>query len=255
MKIFICLAHNYPSFDRNFVMDLIRMQNYFRDWCRENKREDTLNVLLHGGYNLDKMRDNVTEEALANDADVLLFLDTDMTFPQETVARLLSVLESNKEYDAVTGLYVAKREPYLPQLFSKFDNRRKKFIRVAAFPLDKPFPIEGAGAGVLMVWARAIKKLKPPYWKFIYDGEDKKLPYGMGEDLYFCWKLLKAKCKMFCDPIVNCGHYDTRPVTINNYIKKNNLSVKSGQIYMTKRDLAKLEKLVKLKYTRTKKVR
>ena len=248
MNICICLAHNYPALDINFALSVFQMQAYFNEWVKSNNRDDKLFIQMHGGYNLDKMRDNVTVKAINAGADLLLYLDTDMIFPAETVAKLMMDLENNPEYDAVSGLYVGKKSPYLPQIFSSFDKRKRQFLRPVAFWLDTLFPIEGCGAGIMMVRAEAIKKLELPYFKFIYKGEHEYLKHGMGEDLYFCWKLNNAKCKILCDPMISCGHYDTRSVDLGSYIRYNNFEIKDNQIQVTKKQVEKIEKEVKSKY-------
>jgi len=248
LKICICLAHNYSSFDRNFVMSLLTMQSYFYEWRKEAGKNHSLMLMVHGGYCLDKMRNAVTIEALNNNADIILYLDTDMTFPPNTIVRLLKTLEDNPEYKAVSGLYTAKKDPYVPQIFSKFDKKRQRFVRSVAFWLDNPFPIDGAGLGIFMVWADEIKKLEMPYFKFVDKGENKLIKYGMGEDLYFCWKLINNNVKIICDPQTICGHLDTRPVDLGSYVRKNKLKIKNNQIYITKEQVKILEKKSKKQF-------
>ena len=91
--ICICLAHNYSHFDKRFVISLLSMMNYFHDWERKAKNDYTISVLVQGGYQLDWMRNEVTEQALNSGHDLLLYLDTDMTFPIETIPRMLICLK------------------------------------------------------------------------------------------------------------------------------------------------------------------
>jgi len=241
----ICLAHNYPAFEKTFVMNLIQMIDNFNVWSWENGRKYCLSVLNHGGYNLDRMRDNVTDMAIANKADFVLYMDTDMSFPDDTVIRMVNVLEQNPDFSAVSGLYTSKHEPYLPQIFTDFDKKHKYFIKPLKFQLNQPFEIVGCGAGILMVRIDAIKRMKKPYFKFIYKGESRLFTDGIGEDLFFCYKMIQLKQRMLCDPYIICGHYDTRPVSIANYINKNRLNVKKGIIQITKKQIKNIEYKVK----------
>ena len=234
----ICLAHNYPVFERYFMVSLWRMQFHFNEWIKKNGREDTLSLFINGGYQLDKMRNDVVKEAIDAGCDLLLFLDTDMSFPDNTIPRMIEVLEANPEFEAVSGLYTHKKPDYHPQIFIDFNEKKKKFHRLMAFPLDVPFEIVGAGAGILMVKKQVFKKKKPPYFKFVYEGQSKVLPEGMGEDLFFFWKF---RPKTLCDPTIVCGHHDTRPVTIMNYINKNKLKVVKDKIVMTEAQKKKLK--------------
>jgi len=234
----ICLAHNYPQFERYFLVSLWRMQHHFYKWLKEKNREDTLSLFINGGYQLDRMRNEVVGEAIEAGCDLLLFLDTDMSFPDNTIPRMIEVLEANSTYEAVSGLYTYKTPDYHPQVFTDFNDKKKKFHRLMAFPLDRPFEIAASGGGILMVKKRVFKKKKPPYFKFVYEGQSKVLPEGMGEDLFFFWKF---KPKTLCDPTIVCGHHDTRPVTIANYISKNGLQVVDNKIKMTATQRKKLK--------------
>jgi len=238
MNIFACVACNYPSLPIKFVMSLWMMQFKFYQWQIAHNRKDTLSLVIGGGYNLDKMRDDCAIDAIKQGADMLLLLDTDMSFPEDMIIRMIQVLEANPEYDAISGIYTSKKEPYLPQIFTKL-RKDNTFVRCINFPTTQPFEIAGAGAGCLMIKKEVFKK--PPFFKFIYTNEQKDLPLGMGEDLYFFWK---HRPKTLCDPTIACGHYDTRPITLQNYISKNKLKIKNNQISVTKVQIKKMEKLV-----------
>lgn len=242
INVGICLAHNYPSFPNYFLTSLWNMQFNFYNWVYTQEKNYTLSLFIQGGYQLDTMRNDVTKRALEADIDILLFLDTDMEFPADTIIRMLQVLEYNEDYEAVSGIYTYKSAPYLPQIFGKFDKKKKEFNRAMAFPMDNPFEIEGAGGGILMVKKEVFKRTKAPWFKFVYKGEDKNIPKGMGEDLYFFYK---CKPKTLCDPGVICGHFDTRALSVMNYINKNKLKVTKGKLRVTKKQLQEMEKYKK----------
>lgn len=238
-SICICLAHNYPAFDKAFVLSLFTIQDDFHRWQKKKKRNDSLSMLIRGGYQLDEMRNALVEDALYAKQDYLLFLDTDMNFPRDTVSRMIEVMEANPKAEAVTGIYTYKRPPYLPQLFTKFDDKTGTFHVIGGkFPLNKPFEVGAAGAGILMVKSDVFKREDGPYFKFVYSGENEKLPRGIGEDLFFFWKYHPVT---IADPAIICGHYDTRPVTISNYIKYNKLKVKDNKINITSKKLEEIK--------------
>lgn len=236
MKICICLAHNYPAFQREFIVSVFRMQEFFYKSEEANKHE--LSFIVRGGYSLDKMRNKVVEDALEFKQDLLLFLDTDMSFQPEMIVRMIKVMEANK-CDAVTGVYTWKKPPYLPQLFDKFSKRTNSFPIIQGFPMNRTFFVGGAGMGCIMIKAEVFKRNKKPWFKFVEKGESKVLKRGCGEDLYFFWK---CKPKTVCDPTIQAGHYDTRPVSLNNYITKNGLEVKDNRITGDKKVFKRIAK-------------
>ena len=209
------------------------------DYFHKSKVKYELATIKRGGYSLDKMRNMIVKDALDLKADYLLFLDTDMSFPDFMITRMLKVFEANKNCEAVTGVYTWKKEPYLPQLFGKFDQKKKKFHILSGFILNQPFWVVGAGLGAMMVKADLFRRVKEPWFKFVEKGEDKRIPLGLGEDLYFAWK---CKPKMLCDPQIVCGHYDIRPVGLKNYVEKNGLKVEKNKILITKEQAKEIDK-------------
>ncbi len=222
----VCIANNYSAFDKYFVNSLLEMQLYFNVWGHPKGYE--ISILIQGGYAVDAMRNDLVETALEFKQDYLVFLDTDMAFPRETLVKLLLDIEKNKKYgiEAVTGLYVMKNSPYKPHVYFKYNEKTKKFWGAGYFPLNKLFPVEGAGCGCLAVKREVFERIKPPYFKFkngkMNDKVKEKMykrkgyiPEKVGEDLYF---FLKANPKTLCDPTIQCLHYQQKGVDIMDYI-------------------------------------
>ena len=235
-SVAICLAHNYENFSKDFAMNLMRIQYYFLEWAQQPSNvEWKMSVLIQGGYQLDWMRSKVTEKALEMGHDYLLFLDTDMTFSDDVIPKMLLDLMANPEYNAVSGIYFKSKPPHLPLIYAPFCKKTKSFIGIGGmFPLDQPFEIGGCGGGCLMVKKELFKNKKPPYFRFIYKDTDKKIPFGLGEDLYFCWKM---KPKLLCEPRIECGHQRKTYTTLKTYLKHNKLKVKNNKISMTTKKL------------------
>jgi glycosyltransferase involved in cell wall biosynthesis len=176
------------------------------------------------------MRNTLVQVALDNKQDYLVFLDTDMTFPRNTLVKLVMDIEKNKKYkmEAITGLYVRKSPPYMPHVYAQFCPERKNFRMLAQFPLDKLFPVEGAGCGCLIVKSEVFKRAKQPYFKFRTNDKTKEKMYGrkgympatVGEDLYF---FLKTKPITFCDPTIQCLHYKQVGFGIEDFLKYNEI--------------------------------
>ena len=241
IKIAICLAHNYDSFSDRFTMSLLSMQHYFLEWEKTSKTDYLISVIKQGGYQLDWMRNEVTERAL-EEHDILLYLDTDMTFPVDTIPRMLIVLESNPKHNAVCGIYTYKTPPFAPQLFLSWNKKGKCYNAIRdGFPMERPFELEACGAGILMVKKEVFKNKPRPWFKFIKSGERKDLPNGLGEDLYFHYYL---KPKLLCDPKIICDHWGVSNANLQNYIEFNNAKITNKGIKLTKTQLKKIEKMM-----------
>ena len=126
-KVCILIPNSFGFIDNECFFSVFKMQQFFYEWAIAEKREDTLSLLLHGGYSVEMMRNSLAEEALAAGQTHLLFLDSDMTFPENMIAKMVKTMEDNPYVEAVTGLYVRKTPPYIPQVYPNWDNKQQKF--------------------------------------------------------------------------------------------------------------------------------
>jgi SAM-dependent methyltransferase len=157
--------------------------------------------------------------------DWIFFMDSDQTFPPETLTRLLSW-----DLPVVSGLYF--KTPGLPvphcykyawekggkteefnehsymaligtiqEYLSKFGDKIKKGEPTALIPASRADLIEcdGIGGGCLLVHKRVFEAIEPPYFKCSPNS-------NLGEDFYFCRKVQEAGFKIFVDPGIICGH-------------------------------------------------
>lgn len=136
--------------------------------------------------NIACMRNEVVKHFLEDKYSHLLFLDSDMIFPDDTIQRLLSWKK-----DIVSGIYSFKTQPPKP-VFSP---------KQGACIDNGLLEVEVAGAGCLMIKKDVFKTLEPPYFLEESDGSDR-----IGEDVYFCRKAREAGYKVFIDWNVGCGH-------------------------------------------------
>lgn len=131
-------------------------------------------------------RNNGVDQAINMGATHIMFLDSDMSFPADTVGRLL-----NHDVDIVGGTYV-KRIPPHPLLGEPLDEapeQQKAIEEVKRMP-----------TGCLMVKASVFKRMSHPYFRFGYvDGEEGKPGRTLGEDYYFCDKARQLGIKIHCD--------------------------------------------------------
>lgn len=221
MKIIICIPHNFAYFEKPFTISLLELIVYTNWWIQKEKKDIDISVITQDGLFLDCMRNRLVEAALQTDQTHLLFLDADMTFPRNAIQLMVEDFEDTPQLEAVTGLYTWKRPPFLPHVYTSWNDETKQFQIAGKFPLTEPFWVEGAGAGCLMVKAEVFKRIKSPWFLFEREtGEGQLCEATFGEDLYFC---KKAKMEMVCDPRISCGHYKAKSYNVNDYIDSNHL--------------------------------
>lgn len=156
-----------------------------------------------GGYA--KARTKVIEQARANNAKWLLFLDTDVLAPPDVVTRLMS---HNKPL--VTGIYYMKSQPSQPVIFQKMGNGP-----YWDFPVNELFEIEGSGLGCTLIDMDVFDKFEEedlPFFKenWTYTKKDgSKVRVKVGEDHWFFMKSKELGYQPYCDSSILCDHMDT----------------------------------------------
>ena len=146
-------------------------------------------------------RNNFAKMAISKDVDYVLWLDSDMIFPEDLMVQMIKHMEDGK--DIVTGLYFRRRAPFTPVLFSELEAKDdgghwKGFDN---YQVDgDPFEVAGCGFGCCMVKKTVLVDvvLNHKTWFTPFN--------GFGEDLAFCLRARDLGYKIWCDPKIKCGH-------------------------------------------------
>lgn len=159
------------------------------------------------GKNVVNARNDIVHEVLANDADYLFFMDSDMAFPQGTLQRLL-----DHDKDIVGGVYCKKYEPYACTIGYVRDG---KLYSADKFPpgLDE---VSSMGTGCLLIHSKVFKDMPFPWFEYKVAsdmGLDYKDQHFMTEDVVFCLKAGKMGYKLYCDFSIKCTHVGRSLVT------------------------------------------
>ena len=200
-------------------------------WNERTGRRHELNVMVQNEGAIDQMREHLVLSAKHWKADWILWLDTDMTFPPDILARMLKRLEEDNTLEAVTGLYTWKKPPFMPHVYSRLNKKSGKFAMAGSFPLKEPFIVEGAGYGCLFIKATMYPDNMRPW--FVMERSDTEILYG--EDLYFFKKF--HPIKMICDPMISCLHFIENAFDINSYIQYNNIKIENDSMVVTDEQL------------------
>lgn len=146
--------------------------------------------LGHGTY-ISANRQQLAEESLERGATHILWLDTDMRFPNNTLIRLL-----NHKKAIVGANYVTRKIPCEP-----VTNKVAKFepgeLSVPCHTEPDSAGLESVdsmGFGVIMTRADVFGAIEPPWFQMYYEG-----PKLVGEDVHFCREAKKVGFDIFVD--------------------------------------------------------
>jgi len=215
------------------------------------KRKVKLDVRVNKTFPIDRNRNEAVEQSINDGADYILFLDTDQTFPVDTITGLLDLCTDEKPvicgmyykkgfpFNGVVGRYIGWDEPMklMPtkEEFEKFGwldskgNQTLLFKEIHYFDKTVPFWVDTFGTGCVLVKADVFKKLPKPYFKYGHNPMTKdETILDVTEDTWFCSLLKKHDISVWCNPKIQCEHWMEQGIT-DEYQKE------AWKIYISKR--------------------
>ena len=152
-------------------------------------------------------RNLLSQEAIRDGHDYVLWLDSDMTFPPDIIQRMLTDMSTHNIH-MVTGLYVKRTYPTMPVLYSKIapptqdeNGRIVKNIRdYTDYPQNSMCYVDGCGFGCVMTSVPLLKKIWDTYGLAF-----NPFPWA-SEDVSFCYRVRQAGEDIMCDTSISCGH-------------------------------------------------
>lgn len=144
-------------------------------------------------------RNNLGAEALKRDCDYVMWFDSDMVFPPNTLERMMAQMN---EVDILTGVYYRRVHPYTPTLFDKLDikeGKRCTWKETKEIPNER-FRVEGCGFGCVLMGTDVLLSVRQKFGTLF-------APIGeVGEDLSFCWRARQCGYEIYADPSIKLGH-------------------------------------------------
>ena len=177
--------------------------NIVREYNRTQPEYDwRIHYLQTGARFANIQRSQAAEQC---EGDWLFFLDTDMAFAPEVLARMLmsmeTITQASGQCDVLTGLYVKRDETRLPLIY-RYQSERELWYPILDFPWDAPFRVDGSGAGLLFIRKQAIDMVRQRFAGQTFQ----MMEHYDTEDLCFfvrCWEL---KLHVWCDPDIRAAH-------------------------------------------------
>lgn len=152
-------------------------------------------------------RNKLGKAAIDMNADYVLWLDSDMIFPADTLERMLATMQE-KDLDILTGVYYRRRSPYTPVLFDQLEivDDTCNSTEFDTIP-DEIFEVGGCGFGCVLMSTDVLFNVMAKY-------HDLFSPFArVGEDIAFCIRARECGFKIFADPSIALGHYSQQIVT------------------------------------------
>lgn len=188
MKIAISVPHT-GVIKTKTAFSLIRMLKKFPyDYCFMESEGSILHL----------NRERLAQGAIENECTHLLFVDSDMIFPEDA---LLKLLGRNKDIIGTTcnsrglGVFCGYSPVATHKIEDKeevIDEKHGELLKCAA-----------VGTGFMLIKTKVFKNLKQP-WFFWESNEKGELITG--EDVWFCRLARKAGFDIWCDMSIKMGH-------------------------------------------------
>jgi len=150
-----------------------------------------IDMILRRSCDIVSNRTWLVNEAIKNGGTHILFVDSDMIFPDDTIPRLLA---HKKE---IVGVKYKKREFPVNWLYEPINGESEKEI----------FTVKYVGLGLMLIdlsiFTDKEKPLGSPWFNF---GRDSQGALAMGEDVWFCNTARFAGYDVWVDPTLKIGH-------------------------------------------------
>ena len=150
--------------------------------------------------------------------DYVLWLDSDMVFPEDFHERMLKTLTENN-LDILSGIYYKRKPPYSPVIFDKMQLKGKiwDYSWLEDVP-DSLFEVGACGFGCVLLKTEVLLSVQMKHGYMFHPMQNG------GEDVAFCVRARDCGYKIMCDPSIVCGHVGNVVITDTLYKQYRTLS-------------------------------
>ena len=164
--------------------------------------EDTqISVWFNLGSLIYSSRDQIAKKALLDEADLIMWFDSDMVFNPDTLQRMLKLIDEGN--DMVTGVYYRRTPPFSPVVFKTMEINEEgtgfEWTEFEQIP-DDLFEVGACGFGCVLMKTEIFVSV---FAKF---GLMFTPIANCGEDIAFCWRARQCGYKIIADPSISLGH-------------------------------------------------
>ena len=168
-------------------------------------------VIYRSGCYVHSNRNQIVKTFLESDCEWLLQLDPDLSFPYDTLQKLL-VMARNMGSKVVAGWYhnmveTSTGKQLIPLVFEYVKDDLYRPVQPQG---DKPMSVDAVATGCLLVHREAYEKTKrpgpSPWFDFGISGHGTLI----GEDIFFSKLVKEAGYEIYVDPELKLKHYKLR---------------------------------------------
>lgn len=154
-------------------------------------------------------RNKLAGYAVDGEFDFVLWLDSDMVFPPNTLERMVKTLDEHPEIDILNALYFRRGTPFSPVAYDRLeinDRGECDYEDMKDVPTELS-EIAGCGFGCVLMRTDCLLDLAAKFGAVWFT------PIGnVGEDCSFCIRARNEGYKIYCDPTIKIGHMAYAPV-------------------------------------------
>lgn len=156
---------------------------------------------MRKGSMLPEQRAHLAAEALEAKSDHILWLDSDMTFPNDIYNLLLK-----QDKDVIACTYSTKDKVQGSVAFREANGVAERVSQAHGEAVE----VDAVGMGIMLTRTSVFEYLPKPWFQFYWDHEHQ---YYNGEDIYFCEQLREAGHSVYVNfqdsaLIGHCGTYE-----------------------------------------------
>ena len=164
--------------------------------------EDTqISIWFNLGSLIYISRDQIAKKALLDEADLVMWFDSDMVFNPDTLKKMLEHIDNGADF--VTGIYYRRTPPFSAVGFKTMELNEEgtafTWEDLTEIP-DEPFEVGACGFGCVLMKTEIFVSV---FAKF---GLMFTPIANCGEDIAFCWRARQCGYKIIADPSIKLGH-------------------------------------------------
>ena len=175
--------------------------------------EDTeISIWFNLGSLVYTSRNEIAKRALLDQADLVMWFDSDMVFNPDTLIRMLQYIDAG--HDMVTGVYYRRTIPFSPTIYKDMDIDEAKqeavWTEFDEIP-SEPFEVAACGFGCVLMRSEVFVAVFGKFGNMFS-------PIGnVGEDIAFCWRARQCGYSILADPSISLGHVGYNIITKDFY--------------------------------------